>query len=176
MRLALLVVDVQEAFFKMETCRPSLLQAVEYINGTAELLRQFGCPVFFIQDNEAGGGATTEGFRLFEGLNRKPEDSVIAKDFSNAFWETELEENLRKAGCEFVVISGFAAGGCVNYTYNGALERGFKAALLQHGIAGSKEIYIQTAMETCDVISYDTLEYLLASTKPEIAATAQAVR
>ena len=161
MKAAFLIVDMQKAFFAMEACRPSLNSALEYVNATAELFRRQNSPVFIIQDNEAGGGPDKPGFGLFDGLVKDRHDRYVAKDYSNSFWKTSLEQDLKKAGCPFLIVSGFAASGCVLYTYNGALERGFKAALLQHGIAGFKDAHIQMALETCDVISYSVLEHLL---------------
>ncbi len=160
MKTAFLVVDMQKAFFETEGCRPSLMAALEYVNGTAELFRRHARPVFLIQDNEAGGGPDKPGFGLFKGLANDKRDRRITKDLSNAFWKTSLEQDLKKEGCDFAVVSGFAAAGCVVHTYNGALERGFGAALLQHGVAAPKERHIQTVFETCDVISYTTLEHL----------------
>lgn len=161
MKAALLIVDMQKAFYEMEECRPSLTSALEYVNATADLFRRQHHSVFIIQDNEAGGGSAKPGFGLIKELVRDARDFSIKKDFSNSFWKTSLEQDLKQAGCEMVIVSGFSAAGCVLYTYNGALERGFKAALLQHGIAGFKDSHIQMAMETCDMVSYSVLEHLL---------------
>ncbi len=153
MKAALLIIDMQKDFFKIEACRPSLNAALEYANGMAEFFRKNARPVFLIQDTEAGGD-------LFEGLKTAESDTRLSKDFSNAFWKTTLEEELKKSDSDFLVICGFSAVSCVLATYNGAIERGFTAALLQNGVASNKDTYIQTAMETCDVISYTALEYL----------------
>lgn len=169
MGAALLIVDMQKAFFDLDACQPSLSAALGYINGTAELFRKHGLPVFLVQDTETGGGPGNAGFALFEGLRVEKGDRRVSKAYSNAFWKTSLEADLRKENSEFIVVSGFAAAGCVIHTYNGAVERGFAAAVLQNGIAAARDIHIQTVSETCDAISYSVLEYFFMKLKQPAA-------
>ena len=77
----------------------------------------------------------------------------------------------RKRGCggllgilltlAFLVIAGFAAEACVNYTYNGAGERGFHAVLLKNAVVSYTERYVRFVLETSNDISYFTLQYML---------------
>jgi len=88
-------------------------------------------------------------------------DFFVQKSFSNAFWETELDSILKREGVDCVVISGFAAEYCVLFTYNGAVERGYNAFLLQNGIAGFSDDEIRRIQLLRSVVSYDALEYFL---------------
>lgn len=64
-------------------------------------------------------------------------------------------------GVEFLVISGFAAEYCVLFTYNGARERGFGVALLQHGIGGLSKERVKDTQLIRSVISYDAVDFLI---------------
>ncbi|MFO7539566.1 MAG: isochorismatase family protein, partial [Chloroflexota bacterium] len=59
----------------------------------------------------------------------------------NAFWETELDALLQSDGVDFVVVSGYVAEFCVLSTGRGALERGYRSAILADGIAGMNGRY-----------------------------------
>jgi len=63
------------------------------------------------------------------------------------------------------VLAGFAAEGCVNYTYNGALERDFNVVLLKNGITSYQERYTRFVQEICNTMSYSTLSFLLSNKK-----------
>jgi nicotinamidase-related amidase len=79
----------------------------------------------------------------------------------NAFWETELDTILKREGVDCLIISGFAVEHCVLFTYNGAIERGYHAFLLQHGLAGMEEDEIKRIQLLRYVISYNAIEYFL---------------
>ncbi|WP_235426962.1 cysteine hydrolase family protein [Cohnella kolymensis] len=90
-------------------------------------------------------------------------DIVVKKEFSNAFWHTELEQILNGNGVELAIIAGFAAEQCVLFTYNGALERGFKAVMLQNGIISSKDDVIHTTYRDRDLISDPVIAFLVGA-------------
>ncbi len=161
MKIALLVIDMQHEFFMKDQTAQDIKLALEWINPTIDLFHQAKQTVIFVQDEEAGEGPGSDGFDLFKDLNRKPEDHVLSKFYSNAFWKTDLEDILKDLKIDFLVICGFAAEFCVNYTYNGALERGFKATILQNGISGFDKTYSKMIHEICNVTSYNTIEFLL---------------
>lgn len=70
-----------------------------------------------------------------------------------------MEEILKEKNIDFVVLCGNAAEYCVLATYNGAIERNFGVAMLQHGIFachqnGLMDIYYNRALISFEVISY----------------------
>jgi nicotinamidase-related amidase len=157
MKAALLVVDMQKEFFQEEGSRPSLMEAVPYINYSIDIFRKAGCPVIFVQDKET----TEEGFEVYEGLKVEPTDARIAKEYGSAFWKTELEELLHKQGIEMVAICGYAAEYCVHATYNGAMERDFVPTLIQRAIAGPNPQHIGFIQNICRTTSIMVLDYFL---------------
>lgn len=163
-KAAFLIVDMQKNCKEETPCKASFEKAVEYINEISQYFRSKKYPVVIIQDVEAGG-PETDGFKCVDELMVSDSDFFIQKSFSNAFWETELDAILKKEGVDCVVISGFAAEYCVLFTYNGAVERGYNAFLLQNGIAGFSDDEIRRIQFLRSVVSHDALEYFLKETQ-----------
>lgn len=85
MSIAFLVVDMQKAFYDIETYRCHIQPTIEYINETAALFRKTGHPVVIIQDEEAGEGPGSKGYELIDELSIESYDVKISKLYSNAF-------------------------------------------------------------------------------------------
>lgn len=156
MNIALLIIDVQEAFIGHRKDEKEYHNTFEYINETAALFRKAGKPVIVIRDMEGGNDST---FQNVEELITQDSDVEVLKVYSNSFWKTNLEEILKEKSIDFVVLCGNAAEYCVLATYNGAIERNFGAAMLQHGIFachpnGLMDIYNNRALISFQVISY----------------------
>lgn len=160
MNIALLIIDVQEAFIGNRKGEKEYNNTFEYINETASLFREAGKPVIVIRDIEGGNDDT---YQNVEELITQDSDIEVLKEFSNGFWKTNLEEILKEKNIDFVVLCGNAAEYCVLATYNGAIERDFGAAMLQHGIfachpSGLMDIYHNRAL-----ISYEVISYMLSN-------------
>ena len=160
MNIAFLIIDVQKAFLGHLSEKQKYKDTMEYINETADLFRNAGKHVVIIRDIEDGDG---EEFQNVEELRVHENDIEILKIYSNSFWKTELEETLKEKSIDFVVISGNAAEYCVLATYNGAKERGFGAAMLQHGIFANHENGLIDIYNNRAMISYEVISYLLKS-------------
>jgi nicotinamidase-related amidase len=161
LKTALLVVDMQNDFFENEESKKSLQDIVGVVNFSIDVFREANQPIIFIQDEDAGDGLDSDGYQLYEELNSKQTDLFISKKYSNSFWQTNLEEVLKELNVGMVVICGFAAEYCVQATYQGALERGFEPALLQHGVASIDQRYIGFVHEIYRTTSIKVVEYLL---------------
>jgi len=62
---------------------------------------------------------------------------------------------------DFLVLCGNAAEFCVLATYNGAVERGFKAAILQNGVFAASETGLKDLADNRPLISYPVVQYIL---------------
>jgi nicotinamidase-related amidase len=159
-KVALLVVDMQKNCKESTSCKGSFENAIEYINEVSEYFRNKKLPVIIIRDVEAGGPGT-EGFDCVDELVISDSDFYVNKTFNNAFWQTDLDSILKNEGVDCVVVSGFAVEHCVLFTYNGAIERGYNAFLLQKGVAGFDDEEIKRIQLRRSVICYEALEYFL---------------
>lgn len=161
MSLALLVIDLQKAYFNYGLRKQELDNALQYINEASRLFRQADKPVVIVQHAGEYNKVGTPGFDVVDGLSVEDTDYRVAKTESNAFWKTELEELLKDLDTEYVVCAGLAANHCVLFTYNGAKERGFKAAMLKNGLIGLEKKHVTEVEELRDTICLDTIEFIL---------------
>lgn len=160
-KVAFLIIDMQKGLKEETTCKETFNNAVMYINEIGDFFRTKGLPVVIIQDLSVGG-LGSESFNFVDEITIADSDYRIHKKYNNAFWETELDELLKGEDVDAVVIGGFAAENCVLFSYNGALERGYDAFLLQKGIAGYDEAEIKNIQLLRGIISYQGLEYFLS--------------
>ncbi|TCZ75250.1 isochorismatase family protein [Paenibacillus albiflavus] len=161
MKAAFLVIDMQIGCFQNKGLEPYVDGASEYINAVANIFRDNGQPVIFVQDLEVDGGVGSSGFEIIPQIEVQESEVRIHKEFANSFWQTNLEELLRAQDVEFVLISGFAAEYCALFTYNGAKERGFNAAFLQHGVVGLYPESIQALYRDRPIVAYSIVDMLL---------------
>lgn len=160
MNIALLIIDVQEAFIGHRKGEKEYHHTFEYINETAALFRKAGRPVIIVRDIEGG---SDDAFRNVGDLNVRENDTEVLKVFSNSFWKTNLEEILKEKNIDFVVLCGYAAEYCILATYNGAIERGFGAAMLQHGIFASRPEGLSDIYHNRPLISFQVISYVLGN-------------
>jgi nicotinamidase-related amidase len=162
MKIALLIVDMQHIFLRDPNEPLHVGRACEYINYVANLLRAKDQVIVHIQDMEGSEEDTNPDVRdVIPDIQVEKNDLRVTKQYSNAFWQTELEDVLRNHGVGLVVVAGFAAEHCVTFTFNGARERGFKAAILQNGIVSPNPEAITTVYRDRPLVSYPVIDFML---------------
>jgi nicotinamidase-related amidase len=164
MKPALLVIDVQKAYFgESSTTAQSLKDAIEYINAAIALFRAKQLPVIAIQqvDEDEGPVPGQEGFELPAELQVLPTDLHIHKVYGNAFNKTELEKELRKRGVDTVILTGFCAEQCVLSTYRGAQDLDLTPILLRGSLASAVVENIRFVESINDIISFGALKRVL---------------
>ena len=165
MKTALLVIDIQKAFFQHspETAQ-SLNQAIVAVNAAIELFRQKDLPVICIRHINKAAGVTpdSDGFAVPEHLNILPSDAHFDKTYGNAFNKTALAEHLRKNDVDTLIICGYCAEYCVLSTYRGALDLDFSPILLRGAIASRAPQNIPFVENVNDIISLGALKHFLA--------------
>jgi len=163
---ALLVIDVQKAYFKPGSAETlSLNQAIEYINAAIYLFREKELPVICIQQvDEAEKIVPGEaGFEVPSELRVLPSDLHIQKTFGNAFTKTSLKDNLDKLDIDTLVITGFCAEYCVLTTYRGAREQAMTPIMLKGALVSGVPENIKFVESLTDIISYGALKTVLKS-------------
>jgi nicotinamidase-related amidase len=164
MKPALLVIDVQKAYFALSPATAqSLKDAIEYINAAIALFRAKGLPVIAVQqvDEEECVVPGQEGFELPDELHVLPADPHIHKAYGNAFNKTELEKELRQLGVDTVILTGFCAEYCVLSTCRGAQDVDLTPILLRGSLASGVIENIRFVESINDVISYGALKKVL---------------
>jgi nicotinamidase-related amidase len=164
MQPALLVIDVQQEFYKYgPVAAQSLKDAIEYINTAIDLFRQKQLPIICIQhmDEDEGPMPGTPGFELPAELNILPTDAHIHKTYGNSFNKTGLTELLRERGVDTVIITGFCAEYCVLSTCRGAQDIDLTPILLRGALASTIPDNIKFIESINNVISYGALKKVL---------------
>ncbi len=158
MKAALLVVDMQRLFLDHQKDALNVPNTCEYINCVRDLFRRQEQVIVYIKDIESRTADNESQLDFVNELQIAPSDHIIEKLHGNAFWETSLHKDLQKAGVNFVMVPGFSAEHCVLATYLGALERGYKTAILQQGVTSVNPAAIQELYRDRHMVSYPVLE------------------
>ena len=164
MKPALLVIDVQKAYFKLgPVAAQSLADAIEYINAAIALFREKNLPVVSVQhvDEEENVVPGQEGFDLPEALKILPSDLHIHKTYGNAFNKTPLAKELRELGVDTVILTGFCAEFCVLSTCRGARDLDLTPILLRGSLASGNLENIRFVESVNELISYMALQKCL---------------
>ena len=164
MKPALLVIDVQKAFFDIDPATTQALNnAIEYINAAIAMFREKGLPVICVQHMEKEDGLVpgTEGFDLPEALKILPTDLHIVKTYGNSFNKTPLEGELRKLGVDTVIVTGFCAEYCVLSTCRGAEDVDLMPIVLRGSLASGSAENIRFVESIDDVISFQALKKVM---------------
>ena len=161
-KTALIVVDVQKIYHEFPLLKNSVDLALFAIKPTIQLFHQTSNPVIFVQHaDDIFSIEGSSGFELSDAIECKENDYRIVKRYPNSFYKTPLAEKLVQENVGLIVVCGLAASKCVMATIQGAVEHGFQAAFLQHGVADIKDSLVQTPYETCPAVSIDVLKYFL---------------
>jgi len=166
MKPALLVIDMQKAYFQSDpvTIRSSE-QAIGAINAAIALFREKQLPVICIQhiNPERNVVPGQDGFELPESLNILASDLHIHKTYENSFNKTPLEGELRALGVDTVIVCGFCAEYCVLSTYRGAKDLDLAPIILVGALASDTPENIPFVQSISEVISYGALRQALGS-------------
>jgi len=164
MKPALLVVDIQKAFFGSDPIMTqSLEKAIESINTAIALFKEKHLPVICVQhmDQENKLVPGEEGFELPDQLNILDSDLHIRKTYGNSFAKTPLEDELRKLDVDTVIITGFCAEYCVLSAYRGAEDLDLTPIILRGALASGSPENIKFVESITDIISYGALKKVL---------------
>jgi Amidases related to nicotinamidase len=166
MKIGFLVIDMQSVHLEGIE-KKNVDRACEYINYVASMIRSNGHVVIHIRDIEGLTEENRGAFDTIPEIQVEAGDRTLTKEYSNSFWKTELEQILRDQGVELLVIAGNAAEHCVLFTYNGALERGFSAVMLQNGILSRFDDAISATYRDRNIVSYPAIKYMLKPHSPQ---------
>jgi nicotinamidase-related amidase len=162
MKTALLVVDLQRIFLDHQKEALRVPETCAAINEVSRLYRASQQTVIHIKDIQRQTAENHAIMGFVSDIDVAPGDGLVEKLAHNAFWATPLHNMLQQAGVDFVVISGFAAENCVLATYFGALENGYKTAILQKGVTSRNPAAVQELYRDRHLVSLPVLEAMLS--------------
>ena len=124
---ALLVIDVQNDVVAAAHQRD---QVVANIGHVVDQARAAGTPVVWIQHDDEGLPAETDGWQIVPELSPQADEPVIRKNFRSSFDDTALEETLADLDVGRLIVTGSQTDFCVRWTLHGALDRGYDTVLV----------------------------------------------
>jgi len=129
--LALMVIDVQQGMFGATA--PYRGEAV--VAAIADLIaraRAAGVPVFYVQHDGGPGDEVDKdgpGFAFHPAVAPQAGEPVTVKRRSSAFYQTDLDDKLKAAGIDDLVLCGLQTEYCVDATVRSAFERGYRVTI-----------------------------------------------
>ena len=141
-RAALIMIDCQNTYRQGLMQLAGVEAALEEAGRLLERARRLGTPIFHIQ-HDSGPGSPYD-IRSDIGAIAAPVapragEAVIVKHYPNSFVGTDLEQHLRTAGVESVILAGFITHMCVNSTARGAFNLGFRPTIVA-GATATREL------------------------------------
>ncbi|MEW6066854.1 MAG: isochorismatase family cysteine hydrolase [Nitrospirota bacterium] len=152
---ALLIIDMLNDFVlkgaPLEV--PEARKVIRAIKKEIENARKEGSPVIYICDAHEPDDKEfskfgwpphavkgTKGAEVIDELKPQKGDWVIEKTTYSGFYNTNLDETLRKLGINSLRLTGCVTHICVMFTASDAVLRNYKVAVIEKGVAGiSKE-------------------------------------
>jgi nicotinamidase-related amidase len=141
MTTALLLVDIQNDYF------PDGAMALERMDAAAAnaarllaVFRARGLPAFHVRHLSVRPGATffvpgTPGAEIHPSVAPRAGEPLVEKSFPNSFRGTDLEQRLRAASVDGLVIAGAMSHMCIDATARAAFDHGFKCTVVEDACA-----------------------------------------
>ena len=135
---ALIMIDCQNTYrrgiMQLENVEPAIREAQKLL----EMARDLKVPVIHIQ-HDAGEGSP---YDVRADIGRiSPEvapiagESIITKNYPNAFIQTELDQQLKALGVQNIVLAGFMTHMCINSTAHGGFNLGYAPTVVASATA-----------------------------------------
>lgn len=130
---ALVIIDAQntyrEGIMKLDGVEPALAECKVLL----ERFRAAGRPVFHVQ-HDAGEGSPYDlnapiG-QIADAVAPLAGESVITKNVPSSFAQTGLDEQLKKAGIQNLILTGFMSHMCVSSTARAAFTLGYNPTVV----------------------------------------------
>jgi nicotinamidase-related amidase len=175
-RLALLLVDVDNAFFDPRGAFyfPAAQAVIDPLRELLEAARAGGRLVVHARERHHPGLADFEGKTLpahcvgddfdarpFPGFEELPGEPVVAKRRYSAFFATELALLLHEQATQRVIVAGVKTNVCVRATVQDAFAHGFRATVVRGAVDSNRPHLHEAALEDIaryfgDVVDLDT--------------------
>lgn len=141
MKISLILIDIQNDYFpngRNELHKPE--EALECAKQALGFFRKNNLPVYYIRHTNIHKGATfflpdTSGAEIHKGVSPRTDEKVFVKHAPNSFFQTDLNDELRKQNITHLVIYGMMSHMCIDTTVRAAREYGFSVTVLEDACA-----------------------------------------
>lgn len=151
----LVVIDVQNIMF--ETPGLELYEGERVLATIKELIaraRKAEVPVLYVQHTTEGIGSEFEkdshNWQIKEDIAPLPDDVIAPKYSYDAFFDTDLECELKVLGAETLVFCGLQTEVCVDTSVRSALTHGYTSIL----VGDAHSSYDNEVMKARDIVAH----------------------
>jgi nicotinamidase-related amidase len=130
---ALIMIDLQntyrEGVMRLTDVEPAIAEAARLLARA----RDAGIPIFHIQHDAGVGSPYDVSARIgaiSDEVAPRAGETVIVKNYPNAFVHTDLEQKLAATGIKDLILAGFMTHMCVNSTARGAFNLGYRPTVV----------------------------------------------
>lgn len=141
MSRALLIIDIQRDYFPGGAFPLAEADhAADVARGLLDYFRSDGEPVFHMQHLWDDPEATymrpgSLGVEIHDRVAPLAGENVVTKEHPNSFLDTNLEQLLRSAGVDKLVVGGMMSSTCVDATVRAASDLGFEVTVIHDACA-----------------------------------------
>jgi nicotinamidase-related amidase len=176
MKPTLIVIDCQNDFIKDASSYEARMLDEKLIGRIGHLIqwtREQKLPIIYTQhsikpdkSNEEFGEPKnvraciidTKGWGIIDSLKPRDGETVIQKNKYDAFYQTNLEEKIKKTGADTLILCGVLTNNCVRATAEGAHYRNFKLVIVSDCCGGTSYLPEKTDEEIHDITLRDLQE------------------
>jgi nicotinamidase-related amidase len=127
---ALVIIDVQKGLIEEAYQRDEILSRIGTLLARARASRT---PVIYVQHDEAKGQQLevgTDAWQIHPAIAPRPDEPVVNKRASDAFYDTTLKQELDKRGIRHLIVVGGQTEYCVDTTVRRATTCGYDVTLV----------------------------------------------
>ncbi|MBA2679405.1 MAG: cysteine hydrolase [Ktedonobacteraceae bacterium] len=126
---ALVIIDVQVGMMEESPLSPQVMANIQALLAQA---RSHDVPVIYVQHDGPRGHGLEVGsapWQIHPSIAPRAGDLVVHKRASDAFYQTELEQELSKRGIKHLIVAGGQTEYCVDTTVRRATTLGYDITL-----------------------------------------------
>lgn len=159
-RKALLIIDMLNDFVRdgAPLKVPNIETIIEPIKKEIEKAKNQRYPIIYVCDSHDEDDKefemfpphavkNTGGAKIIDELKPQGSDIIIRKSTYSGFFNTNLDEVLRKLRIEKLIVTGCVTNICILYTVSDAVLRGYKVDVVKGAVIGLNQKDHQFALE-----------------------------
>jgi len=146
---ALLIIDMLNDFILEGAALqvPKIKTIIKYIKKEIEKARSEGYPIIYLCDSHDEDDRefemfpphavkNTEGAKIIKELKPEGTDIIVRKSTFSGFYNTDLDEMLKRLTVKKLAVAGCVTNICVLYTVADAVMRGYKVDVVRNAVIG----------------------------------------
>lgn len=157
MKPALLVIDVQKAYFK-KMDQSAVEKPIEVINDAVKIFNEHNQPIIYIYHRNN----TSEKHQYIDEIIVPEDATKVLKHYGNAFNKTELNSILKELDCNTLFLCGLSATACVKATYLGANELSYNTFLIKDASMSPNKEKTKMIEDKFETMSLDSVSSLIS--------------